>query len=121
MTTPFKYMRDDTGSEDFSYSNGKVLSVKFDISRYGKYKHTLVFPTQISVEDAIEKAEEYLSEPITEEYYNTVRDDLFCHEFTWEDVKNKNYCRGDLLSDAIFLESVNVSRRSGCVTLRCGS
>lgn len=104
---------------DFGY-DGKVLSVKFNISRYGKYTKTLTFSRQISINNAIEKAEEYLSQPVTEEYYNEIRDDLFDNE-TWEQVKDKNYIRGDLLSDAIFLESASISRKGGCVTLSCGS
>jgi hypothetical protein len=49
-----------------------ITSVEFDISRYGKFTHTITFPDPVCEKEAIEKVEEYLSEPLTEKYYDVI-------------------------------------------------
>jgi hypothetical protein len=100
----------------------KVTSVEFDISRYGQHTHTLKFETPISILSAVEKVEKYLSLPLTEDYYNLVKDDLFMSELTWENVHEDNTyeIRGDVLTDATFLEGVKVDKE-GRLTFSIGS
>jgi len=98
--------------------NELCTHIKFDISRYGKHTHTLVFDKAMTINQAIKKAEEYLSEPLTEEYYNNIKDDLFNCE-GWEEDKKYFKCRGNCLTDAKFLE--NVTWHDGVPIIECGS
>lgn len=93
--------------------------VKFSISRYDKYSHTILFDKPCSVPDAISAAEEYLSYPLTEEYYNKFRDDLLESEWTWEQAKNEYNNRGECLSDCGCLRYVELDD-NGILSLFCG-
>lgn len=96
-----------------------VNSVTFDISRYGKQTHTLHFKEPVAQHEAISAAERFLSEPLTEEYYNQIKDDLFNKEMSWEQAKIEYEHRGACLTDARFLEFVEL--KDGTLTLFCGS
>lgn len=95
-----------------------VTSVEFDISRYGKFNHVLEFTFPLSEKEAVEKVEEYLSHPLTEEYYNGIVDDLF-HQAPWEEAVEYFPCRGDCLTDCKFLENTSVV--NGRMTFFIGS
>lgn len=98
---------------------GKIVTkVQFDISRFCKYQHSITFNEPVSVHTAIESVEKYLSEPLTEEYYESIKDDTF-HNADWEDAKMIFHCRGAVLTDAVFLETVNV--KNGLLTFFIGS
>lgn len=84
-----------------------INSVRFNISRYGAYNHTIEFPNLVCEKEAIEKVEKFLSEPLTEEYYNKIVDDLF-HEMPWEEAKKHFTVRGNCLTDRKFLEDTQV-------------
>lgn len=105
----FQYRRCYHQSTDEKY----IISITFDISRYGKHTKMLSFSEHLSEEEAIIKVESYLSEPITKAYFNLVRDDLFDDDLTFETLNEKGYkCRGDLLTDAKFLEGIRLLSRS---------
>lgn len=113
----FKYIN----SLDRKYLTDRynIHSVKFNISRYGKYKHTIKFENLVCEQYAIEKVEEYLSKPVTEKYYNKIVNDLF-HEKPWETAKKWFTCRGDCLTDAKFLEETYIDV-NGRLTFFIGS
>ena len=98
-----------------------VKSVTFNISRYAKYSMTIRFDYQkpMTEKGTIEYVEEFLSKPLTEDWFNMVRDDTF-HEFTWEEAKEQFVCRGDVLTDAKFLEGTHLSQ-DGNMTFGIGS
>lgn len=110
-----------TNSLDRSYDDsGKIIkSVSFDISRYGQFEETLTFHELVTEAVAIREAEKYLSKPITEKYYNNIREDLL-DNLAWAEVKKLYHCRGDCLGDNKFLETVEVTT-TGDLLLRCGS
>jgi hypothetical protein len=116
-TNKFKYIN----SLDRKYVTDRhnISSVKFNISRYGKYNHVIKFPILVCERDAIEKVEEYLSKPLTEKFYNKIVDDLF-HESPWATAEKWFTCRGDCLTDAKFLEETYVTT-SGVLTFFIGS
>ena len=87
-------------------SKKQVNSVTFSISRYSKYMETLHFDTFLTVKQAVERVEDYLSEPLTQEYYEKIQDDSFIN--TWDEAKKEYKTRGDALSGAIFLEECDV-------------
>lgn len=117
----FKYIICDNVADKITYENTLVKSVTFNISRYGKFNKKLEFDSLITIKEAIEKAEEYLSEKVTPEYYAYVKDDLF---YKFSDYRrNMNYIcslsRGNLLTDCIYLEEIQVYRKS--LSLWCSS
>ena len=95
-----------------------IDEITFNISRYRKYKHTIVFNEFVTKKYAVQKAEEWLSEKVTIEHYNIIKDDLtFWNHDDLNDILNKN--RGQLLTDCIFLEEANVY--STHLFIDCGS
>lgn len=98
-----------------------VKSVTFAISRYDKYEMTIRFDYQNpkTEKETIEYVEAFLSQPLTEEWFNMVRDDTF-HQYSWEEAKEYFKCRGDVLGDAKFLEDTYLSA-DGNMTFSIGS
>jgi len=84
-----------------------IDTVVFNISRFGKYKHELVFSNKVSEKEAIETVERYLSKPLREIYYNNIKDDLF-HNAQWDEAKTFFVSRGDCLTDSVFLEETTI-------------
>ncbi len=95
--------------------------VIFDVSRYGKYTQTIKFDEKVSVKYAVEKVEEWLSDKVTIDYFNKIKDDLFFKfdsvDEELEYIKNKN--KGQLLTDCIFLEKAEIYMSH--LILGCGS
>lgn len=113
----FQFRKDDL----ITSSVKDVGSVTFDISRYGMYKQTLNFNNLVSETEAIEQVEEYLSQQLTLEWYEKLKDDLYfdTYESYFEDSTSKP-CRGDLLTSLIFLdEIVRIDEKH--IRLRLGS
>lgn len=96
----------------------KCFAVKFNTSRYGKFTHTIKFSKLVSINKAIKAAEEYLSQPLTYEYYEKIKDDIFFSE-GWENDKDYFKCRGDCMTDTKYLEEIKFNNRT--VILLCGS
>lgn len=102
-------------------SHQQISIVQFDSGRYGAVKHALTFNNPINGLEVIKKVEEWLSCPLTqEEYANLVRHkDLF---FNPEQRAFEKYkCRGDALTDCIFLEVADYHPDSQLLSLICGS
>jgi len=97
-----------------------VEQITFNISRYRKYKHTIKFDEFVTQKFAVQKAEEWLSEKVTIEYYNIIKDDLFGSLKECADLNNiLNKKKGQLLSDCIFLEEADML--STHLFIDCGS
>ena len=98
-----------------------VDEIIFNISRYGKYIQSIKFDEMVSVKYAVEKVEEWLSDKVTIEYFNNIKDDLFFKfdsvDEELEYIKNKN--KGQLLTDCIFLEKAVIY--SSHLIISCGS
>jgi len=107
----FNYIYDTIIDDTKKYIN----KITFNISRYQNKKHTLVFTTPKTERQAILEAEKWLSEKITEEYFNLVNE---CDMRTFEDYKNLT--RGVILSSAIFIEFIE-KLQPDHVYLSCGS
>jgi hypothetical protein len=108
----FSYIR--TG---FSVPSKKIVSILFDISRYGKHQCRMDFDEPLYINEAICKVEHFLSLPIDDEYYDKVKDDLFCKR---SDLRNYLELRGDCLGDLKFLEEVKEIEQN-VVKIVCGS
>lgn len=95
-----------------------VKSVTFDIGRYGQTKHTIKFKEMVTQNTAIKKIEEFLSKPLTRYWFNKVKknNDLFP---SWDKFES-GYCKGDLLGDCKFIESMSVDKNNN-LTFECGS
>ena len=52
-----------------------IKSVIFNISRYGRFNKKLIFYNFVTIRQAIENVEEYLSEKVTPDYYETIKDE----------------------------------------------
>lgn len=92
--------------------------VEFCISRYGAFWHTLTFDNPVSEKEAIDKIEEYLSQPMDDEYYNRIKRNLF------PGMKREEFSiRRDALGDCIFIETIEVGMNDDQLGMKfwCGS
>jgi hypothetical protein len=95
-----------------------IKAVTFNISRYGEHEKTLQFKEPVSESTAIAAAEAFLSVPLDESYYGKVKKDTF-HEYQWEDASKIFKLRGDVLTDAKYLDATEYE--DGVLTLITGS
>ncbi len=93
-----------------------ITSVRFNISRYGKYTHTIYFDEPTTVAEAIAAAEEFLSVRITKVWFNSVADDLWHQKPEWEEAQKYFICKGDVLGDSKFIEDIDQDQL-GALTL----
>jgi hypothetical protein len=101
----FRYHKSYELDED--YKNLKfVESVRFDIGRYNEISEIIKFQKAVSIKDAIKKVEEYLSQPLTKEYFNKVKSDTQYDDSSWDDVKDDLKIRGDIV--AYYLEDIEI-------------
>ncbi|MHB1952685.1 MAG: hypothetical protein ACYCOU_02965 [Sulfobacillus sp.] len=80
-----------------------IKKVTFGISRYGEYNHTIEFASPQTEKAAVAAAEDFLSQPLTQELYEQVRSDTAL-ELPWNEAKEEFSCIGDVLGDAVFME-----------------
>lgn len=99
------------------HSTRDVIEIIFDISRYGRHTKSLTVD-KCSDFEAVEIVEDYMSQPMTLEYYESIKDDLF-FGFQFDEFK----VRGDALGDCKFLEKIKSSECEGGrkIVLICGS
>lgn len=112
----FKYI--NSLGRPYDNSANKYTTIRFDISRYGSHQKTLRFKTKVTEKKAIRYAEKYLSKPLSERYYNRIKEDLF-HRYEWDQAKHIFNTRGDCLTDLKFLESVYEKAEN--LNIVCGS
>lgn len=98
-----------------------VDKITFDISRYGNFTHTLELNEFVTEQFAVEKAEEWLSEKVTIDYFNSIKSDLF---YKFDDINEeleyiKDKIKGDLLTDCKYLEEAK--NYSTHLKITCGS
>ena len=73
----FKYIICERVIDKLHDDKTLIKSVIFNISRYGRFNKKLIFYNFVTIRQAIENVEEYLSEKVTPDYYETIKDDLF--------------------------------------------
>jgi hypothetical protein len=112
----FKYI--NSTESEYDDANKVVSSVCFNISRYGMHEHSIFFEEKVTIKTAIEAVEQYLSEPLTEDYYEKIKKDTFS-QFNWKTAQEKFETRGAVLSDAIYLEEIDLN--NGELTFFIGS
>ena len=117
----FKYIICESVIDKIYDDETLIKSVTFNVSRYGRFNKKLIFSNLVTIKEAIEKVEEYLSEKVTPDYYECIKDDLF---YTFNDYgRDINYIcslmRGNLLTDCICLEEIQIYRKS--LSLWCSS
>jgi hypothetical protein len=111
----------------FRYVNGlkrgyntedrSIRQVRFKISRYGAVEETIRFEQPATEREAVEAVEGFLSEPLTEEYYAAIKDDL-AHELDWDRACRWFPCRGACM-ELRLLKRVTLD--DGCLTFRVDS
>jgi hypothetical protein len=110
----FKYIICERVIDKLHDDKTLIKSVIFNISRYGRFNKKLIFYNFVTIRQAIENVEEYLSEKVTPDYYETIKDDLF---YKFNDYgRDINYIcslsRGNLLTNCIYLEEIQIYRNS---------
>ncbi len=103
---------DERGRKKLRSSQKHVRQVVFDISRYGKHSTSIEFPKPVTIQHAVQKVEEYLSQPLSSIYWSKVSDDI-CNP---QDPKTRGHCLGD----CIFLEGLHV-KPDGVLSFDMGS
>jgi hypothetical protein len=95
--------------------NKYVENITFDISRQNCEKHTLSFKTEKTEREAITEVEKWLSEKMTEDYFNKTNEDE-----TISFNKYNNCTRGSILGGGIFIEIIEKLDYNH-IYLSCGS
>lgn len=119
LTKTFKYKINSNGfNSDIRY----IKCIFFDISRYGKHNYIIKCRSPKTEIEAIKEVEKFLSEPITKSYFDNLEDDLF-GDLNFENLEENGItCKGDLLVDCIFLESIkSLKNNHSSVIFNCGS
>ena len=102
---------------------GECKGILVPICRHEDEFKTFKFEKALSIREAIEKAEFYLSQPLTKEYYQRIQAlEEWWYELPFEEYQKvtKAQVRGDLLGDMHFLEEVKVED-NGILFLVLGS
>jgi hypothetical protein len=103
----------------------KVQCVEFDVGRYGKNRARLFFPKAIGVQLAVKAAEDFLSEDLPVEFFDTLKNtgDVFAstelNDFC-DPLSGRAPHRGSVLGSCVFLESLSVQGGS-VLEIGCGS
>ena len=114
-----KYFRYDTSClQRAGCIRGKVNAVKFCISRDWRVWRTLRFRVPMTRMEAVIQAERYLSKPLDRVYFQHIEKHSFMYN-NWKEARGLYTIRGDALSDARFLEVLNVN--NGVLTIETGS
>lgn len=119
MTDLFRYI--NSLEREYDDSEKIVRSVTFNTGRYGDNSHTIFFDAGcVTEKEAIEEVEQYLSQPLTETYYEKLRKDgdLFGSGAPWVEASEYMKIRCDCIGDARFLESIEGRE---ALILHCGS
>ena len=95
--------------------NPEIMSISFH-TMLGNFSQTLKFPQKVTVFDAVKEVEKWLSEPMTEEYFNTIKDKDDLGYYSHTDFEN----RGDLMCGHIFLERISIDE-NGNAKIHTGS
>jgi len=116
-----RFVYTNSMNRQWGTSKKVVKSIRFPISRSERHWHTIDFEDPVTECAAIEAAEQYMSEPMTKEHWELVRDDVLYRERTdewdasWKDIK------GHATGDLRFLEIVAWNCKTGRLALGLGS
>nr|QBK91366.1 MAG: uncharacterized protein LCPAC202_03400 [Pithovirus LCPAC202] len=108
----------NTMSRPWDDTKLQISSVIFGISRYGKYIETINFKSPVTEFEGVRAVEKFFSQPLTEVYFNMIKDDLF-NDYTWEEAQEEYNCKGDCLTSLEYLENTHI--QDGVLTLMVGS
>lgn len=115
---PGKFVYTNCLGRPYGTTLKNIKSVTFDTTRFGNFVHTIEFNPMVNEKQAIEAAENYLSQPLTQQYYEIRREYTF-HKSPWEEAKRYFTNRGDSLTDLKFLEVLRL--KDGNLRIECGS
>lgn len=102
----FKYY--NTLARQYDELNKNVKIVTFNISHCGNYKHTINFTPAVSEAEAIEAAENYLSESVSLAHFEYVKDDLPIDVDNWEEASKWLKIKGDAIIITNYLYDVKI-------------
>ncbi len=86
----------------------KVSAVEFPKSRFADFLQTITFDAPVTVGEAVDAAELYLSAPIEEKYYEQVVSDLLNPKLSYADACKEFSTRGDLIGIANHLDDLEL-------------
>lgn len=86
-----------------------VTSISFPISPDRKMSKELKWTSPVSCDEAIKNVEAWFNEPLTEEYFNQLKDNLL-YKRKWSHYNNGLYCRGSLLGGLRIINAVFLSK-----------
>jgi hypothetical protein len=83
-----------------------IRSISFPISRFGLHIKTIGFIKPVNEEDALKAVLAYLNQPLTQEHWSLVRDDISYWAYSWERIERMFQTRGSLLCSYRFLRDI---------------
>jgi hypothetical protein len=108
---PFHYTNWLTaeGKTPYDTTTRNVYEVEFPITAYGEVVETARWKQPVTQAQAIAAVERYLSQPLTDAYFETLREQADLN-MTWPEAKKDFPRRADLLGGHVFLESADVDK-----------
>jgi hypothetical protein len=108
----FEYWLSLNGNRALDNTEHKISKIVFDITRYSEAEAVIDFGTRKVTElEAVNEVQNYLSQPITLDYYNIVKEVMEDSGiYSFEEFINRFKHRSELLGSAIFLEDVARSK-----------
>lgn len=121
LPTPFVYYNslDDKTLELFNSLHKIVSSIKFDVSRGGKFTKTIKFKEAVTIQKAVQHVEQFLNKKIDTKYWKKIESDAGMDSIR-EQGDGIQGIRGHALGGLFFLEEITETS-PGHFKLECGS
>jgi len=100
--------------------NDVFTGVIFHISRFGKHRAAITADPPVTEAGGIALAEAYLSQTLTKDFYDIVKDDVGCGTIPWSRRPSDFTIRGDCVGDSLFVEEIEADGE-GNMRIVCGS
>lgn len=119
MTRPQEFLSNQ--KEESSPCKACIKKIEFVIDREDSKEAVIEFPTPVPLCQALATVECWMSQPVTSEYFEMLRDDEDdpYEDYSYDEFSEEFETRGDVLGGLRFLEMLNF--HGGSLKIECGS